>query len=96
MVAQDMTDILAKEAFDALAKLLHAVDVLLIHLPFNVGRRRKRRDFSVYPVAPGHIGNEVLDNPKRFHPPDGNGFSQWQGIHSRPARQTPTAIDLRR
>ena len=38
VVAQDVADVLAQEALDALAELLHAVDVLLRHAPGAVGR----------------------------------------------------------
>ena len=31
MVAEDVADVLAEEALDALAELLHALDVLLVH-----------------------------------------------------------------
>ena len=38
MVAQDVADVLAEEAFDALAEFLHAIDVFLRHAPGAVGR----------------------------------------------------------
>ena len=37
MIAQDVADVLAQEAFDALAEFLHAVDVGLLHAPGAVG-----------------------------------------------------------
>ena len=37
VVAQDVADVLAQEALDALAELLDAVDVLLLHAPGAVG-----------------------------------------------------------
>src|SRR5262245_5723357 len=43
MVTQDVTDILAQEAFDALAKFLDAVDVRLRHPPRAVGGVRRSR-----------------------------------------------------
>src|SRR6266550_1626000 len=91
-----MADILAKEAFDALTKLLHAINVLLIHFPLSVWTRRKRRDFAVYLVVPGDIGYEVFDHRKRFHRPDSNGLVQRQRVHARLASQTRAAIYLRR
>ena len=38
MIAQHVADVLAQEAFDALAEFLHAVDILLIHAPGAVRR----------------------------------------------------------
>ena len=43
MIAQDVANILAQEALDALAKLLHAVDIFLRHAPGAVGRIRLAR-----------------------------------------------------
>ena len=40
VVAQDVADVLAEEAFDALAEFLHAVDVRLLHAPGAVRARR--------------------------------------------------------
>ncbi len=54
-VAQDVADVLAQEALDALAELLHAVDVLLVHPVLAVGVRRvrlERPDAPVLPVVP--------------------------------------------
>ena len=42
MVAQDVADVLAEEALDALAEFLHALDVLLLHPPGAVGGVRRR------------------------------------------------------
>ena len=50
VVAQDVAHVLAQEALDALAELLHAVDVLLLHPPGAVGgvglARLERLDLS--------------------------------------------------
>ena len=43
VITDDVADILAQEAFDALAELLHAVDVLLEHGPGSVGVVRLAR-----------------------------------------------------
>ena len=40
VIAQDVADVLAQEALDALAEFLHAVDVFLGHAPGAVGARR--------------------------------------------------------
>ena len=39
VIAQDVAHVLAQEALDALAELLHAIDVLLLHPPGAVGAR---------------------------------------------------------
>ena len=38
VIAQDVADVLAEEALDALAEFLHAIDVALLHPPRAVGR----------------------------------------------------------
>ncbi len=46
VIAQDVADVLAEEALDALPELLHAIDVLLLHAPGavrRVGRARLER-----------------------------------------------------
>ena len=40
MVAQDMTDVLAQEAFNALVKFLQAIDIILLHAVRTVGLTR--------------------------------------------------------
>ena len=42
VLAQDVADVLAEEALDALPELLHPVDVRLIHPPGPVRRVRRR------------------------------------------------------
>src|SRR5579885_2514644 len=44
MVAQHVADVLAQEAFNALAKLLHAIHVLLVHPPLGILARRERNN----------------------------------------------------
>src|SRR6202030_2224715 len=53
VIAQDVADVLAEEALDAFAKLLHAVEVSLKHLPGHAGARGKGRDLLVDAVVPG-------------------------------------------
>ena len=65
VVAQDVAHVLAQEALDALAELLHAVGVLLLHPPGAVGvvrlPRLERLDLLLHLVVPRHVGDEVLD-----------------------------------
>src|SRR5260370_14602667 len=50
VVAQNVADILAEKALNALAKFLHAVHIALVHLPLDAGTRLERRDLSLYSV----------------------------------------------
>ncbi len=67
VIAQDVADVLAQEALDALAEFLHAVHVSLVHLPFDAGPGLERRDFLVHFVIPGDVGDQILDQRKSFH-----------------------------
>src|SRR5260370_2507563 len=60
VIAQDVADILAKKALDAFAKLLNAIDLALIHFPFDVRPRGERRDLFVDAVIPRDVGDQVL------------------------------------
>src|SRR5262245_25333755 len=57
VVPQDVADVLAEEALDALAELLHAVHVRLRHAPGAVGGvgrpRLERLDALLHAVVPG-------------------------------------------
>src|SRR5581483_2581653 len=77
VVAQDVADVLAEEALDALAKLEHAVDVLLLYAP-RLARghvllvRGERRDLLVHLVVPADVGDQVLDQRESLHRADGD------------------------
>ena len=63
VVAQDVADVLAQEAFDALAEFLHAVDVRLRHAPGAVRRvglaRLELLDLLLDAEIPGNVGDQV-------------------------------------
>ena len=68
-IAQHVADVLAQVALDALAELLHAIDVFLVHAVRAVGLARPRlelRDALVLLVVPRHVGDEVLDHRERL------------------------------
>src|SRR5260221_13892506 len=69
MVAYDMTNILAKEAFDTLTKFLHSIDVHLIHPPGPVRRVRRARlellDLHLGAKVRRDIGDKVSYKWKR-------------------------------
>src|SRR5271166_1321624 len=100
MVAQHMTDVLAQEAFDALAKFLDAVNVPLCHAPGAVRRVGRARleflDFFLYPVIPQNVRRQVANPRKRPHWLDGYGFVERQLIESRHAHELRHAIDFGR
>ena len=64
VIAQDVADVLAEEALDALAELLDAIDVGLRHAPGavrRVGRARlERPDFFLHAEIPRNVGDEVF------------------------------------
>src|SRR5438552_6552293 len=96
VVPEDVADVLAEEALDALAELLHAVDVGLRHLPIGAGARRERRDLPVDFVVPGNVRHEVPENRKRLHRRHDDRPVGRQRIHPGFARQPRPAVDLGR
>src|ERR1700733_3913810 len=71
VLAQDVTYILTKETLDTLAKLLHALDVCLLHAPGSireVGRTWPEwLDSHLGTEVPGDIGDQVADDRKGVH-----------------------------
>src|SRR4029079_12172132 len=65
VVAKHVADVLAQEALDALAELLHALDVFLLHAPGPVGRVRLPRleglDLLLHAEVPRHVRHQVAD-----------------------------------
>ncbi len=100
VLAQDVTDILAKEALDALAKFLHAFDVHLLHAPCairRVGRAGpKLLDGFLDGEVPGDVGDQVPNQRKRVHGLDDHGHIQVQIAEPRHAHEFGHAVDLGR
>src|SRR5438046_10487970 len=67
VIAQHVANVLTEKAFNALAKLLHAIDLALIHLPFHVWPGCERRNLFVDAVIPGNVGDEILQHRKALH-----------------------------
>jgi hypothetical protein len=67
MVPQHMANVLTKEAFNALAKLLNTIEIALVHFPLCISSRREGWNLLVDFVIPGHIRDEVLEYWKRVH-----------------------------
>jgi len=80
MIAQDVANILAEEAFDTLAKLLRAIDVGLLHPPRTVGgirlARRKFRDLLLHAVIPTDVGDQILHMREGLHGLDSDGLAE--------------------
>src|SRR5258708_2859448 len=100
VLAQDVADVLAEEALDALAKLLHALDVRLVHAPGAVGRVGRTRFELLDPLldreVPGDVGDQVLDGRERLHRRDRHRPLERKIAQPRHAHQTWKAVDLRR
>src|SRR6266550_4125991 len=92
VIAQNVTDILAKKTFNAFTELLHSIDLTLIHLPLDVRARSKRWDLSIDFIIPRHVRDQVLDYGKRFHRLKRNRLVQRQSIHASLASQTGPAV----
>src|SRR6266571_2232540 len=98
VIAQHVADVLAQEALDAFAELLHPVDVPLHHPILSVGiarPRSKRRDPPVLLVVPGDVGHQVLDDREgldRLHRDRLFGAEQ---VHAGHAGEARPAVDLR-
>jgi hypothetical protein len=94
VVAQDVADILTKEAFNALTKLLHAIDVPLVHLPHDTSPWLERRDLPIDAEVPGNVSHQILDHWESLHGKDSDGLIKWKRVHACFAREPRPAIDL--
>src|SRR5262249_4463289 len=79
VIAQHVAHVLAQEALDAFAKLLHPVDVFLLHAPGAVRRVGRPRleggDAFVYLIVPGDIADQVFDHRESLQRRDGDGLT---------------------
>src|SRR5438876_485391 len=70
MIAQHVTNILAKKTLDALSKFLNAIDILLLHSPGSIWRIRWSRfefpDLFLYPEIPRYIRDQIFDHRKNL------------------------------
>jgi len=94
VLAKNMTNVLAEEAFDAFAKLLDAIDIQLRNFPFHSLAGLEGRDFAVDTIVPGNVGDKVFDSRERFHGQDDNGPVLWEIVHARFAGQARTPVDF--
>src|SRR5579864_6016011 len=100
MIAQDVADILAEIALDALSKLLDSFDVLLGNAPGPIRRvglpRLELWDALFYPVTPGYVRDQVLHVRKCLHGFDGHRLIQRERVQPGHAHQFRYAINFRR
>src|SRR5436309_11419624 len=98
VVAQHVADVLAEEALDALAELLHPVDVGLLDAPRSVRlvgwTRSEGRDAFVHLVVPRDVADQVLDDRKRLHGRDGDRLARRELVHARHAEEPRLAVHL--
>jgi len=94
VIAENVADVLAEKTFDALAKFLDAIDVALIHFPFDVFARLEGGDFLVDLVVPGDVGDEVFDDGKGFERRDSDGLVERERVHTRFTSEARTAVDF--
>src|SRR6266508_908499 len=96
VVPQNVADVLTEEALDALAELLHAVDVGLRHLPARAWARGKRRDLAVDFVVPRDVRHEVAGDGKRLHRRHDHRLIERKSVHPGLAREPRATVDFRR
>src|SRR6266851_2272666 len=100
VVAEDVANVLAEEALDALAKLLHPFDVLLRHSPGTVRRIRRTRlefpDLLLHLEVPGNVGHQIPNSRERLHRLNRHRLGEIQIPHPRHAHQLRDPVDLRR
>src|SRR2546422_308810 len=98
VVTDDVTDVLAEEALDALVELLDAIDVLLHH-PIGAVRLRRldpqRRHLLGLDVVVRHVGDEIADRREAADRRHRDRLALGEQVHPRHAHQPRLAVDLR-
>src|SRR5690242_3481349 len=98
VVADDVADVLAQEALDALVELLPAIDIFLHHSVLAVRVRRlepQRRDLLGLLVVVGDVGDEVTDQGKGPDGRDRDRLVLLEDVHPGHAHEPGLAVDLR-
>src|SRR6266568_8045862 len=95
VVADDVADILAQEALDALVEFLHALDVFLVHAPLAVGipgLRLERRDCLRLLIVERDVGDYVLYHGERLHRRDGDVLVRRELVHARQTHELRVTV----
>src|SRR5947209_2102684 len=100
VLAEHVADVLAEIALDALAELLHTLDVGLGHAPGAVGGVGRPGLELLDPLldleVPRDVGDQVPDLRKRLHRRDRDRSLERQVAEPRHAHQAGKSVDLRR
>src|SRR4029453_3376198 len=99
VVADDVADVLAQEALDALVELLHPVDVLLGHPVGAVGLPgpgRERRHPLGHLEVERHVGAKVADDREGARGVAGDRLAPLEDVQAGHAQQARAAVDLGR
>ncbi len=97
VVTDHVAGVLAQEALDALAELLRALHVDLLHpvlARLQVGRRGERGDLARLLVVERDVRDQVLDHRERPHRGDRDGLALLERVHPAHAHQLRHAVDL--
>src|SRR6202046_2385195 len=98
VVADDVADVLAHEALNALAELLAALDVDLHHAIAALGLRPglEGGDRLGHLVVERDVGDEVANDREGLHRRHRDGFPGRQRVHARHAHEAGQAVDFGR
>ena len=92
VIAKDVANVLAKKTLDAFTKFLHAIDIALIHFPFDSRFWLESWDSFVDFVIPRNVRDEVLYYWKSLKRRYGDGLARRERIHASFASEARTAI----
>src|SRR5256885_7612529 len=99
VVADHVAGVLAEEALDALAELLRALHVDLLHpvlAGLEVGRGSEGRHLARLGVVEGHVGHQVADHREGTQWGDRDGLVLLVHRHAGHATEAGLAVDLHR
>jgi hypothetical protein len=82
VITENVADVLAEKTFDAFAKFLDAINVALIHFPFDAGLRFEGGDLFVDLVIPGNVGDEIFDYGEGFERRDDDRLIERERVHT--------------
>src|ERR1700722_16581938 len=99
VVSDDMAGVLAQKALDALAELLRALHIDLLHPERRlglIGAGGEGRHLGRLDVVEAHVGDQVPDDGEAPQRRDGDRFARREGGQAGQAHQAGTSVDFRR